>query len=80
MTTATIDSALATSDARPPAPLGALLADAGDGRGARLSADEILNRFVGYATSTGLALYPAQEEALLELVSGKHIILNTPTG
>jgi len=28
----------------------------------------------------GLELYPAQEEAILEVVSGKHVILNTPTG
>ena len=28
----------------------------------------------------GLTLYPAQEEAILELCAGKHVILNTPTG
>jgi superfamily II DNA or RNA helicase len=28
----------------------------------------------------GLTLYPAQEEALLEVVSGNHVILSTPTG
>jgi len=28
----------------------------------------------------GLALYPAQEEALLELVTGANVILSTPTG
>lgn len=44
------------------------------------SADEILNRFVTYATGQGIALYPAQEEAILELCAGKHVILNTPTG
>ncbi|HEY2902358.1 MAG TPA: DUF3516 domain-containing protein, partial [Polyangia bacterium] len=58
------------------APLAALLGG-GDGP---LGPDEILSRFVAFATGSGLALYPAQEEALLELVSGKHIILNTPTG
>src|SRR5437868_7026659 len=44
------------------------------------SADEILERFVAHVSATGLALYPAQEEAILELCAGKHVILNTPTG
>jgi superfamily II RNA helicase len=44
------------------------------------NADEILSRFVGWVAERGLSLYPAQEEAILELVSGKHVILNTPTG
>jgi superfamily II RNA helicase len=43
-------------------------------------ADEVLSRFVGWAASSGLTLYPAQEEALLELMGGKHVVLNTPTG
>jgi len=29
---------------------------------------------------SGLSLYPAQEEALLELWAGKHVVLSTPTG
>src|SRR5213592_3425727 len=44
------------------------------------SADEILSRFVGWAAELGLDLYPAQEEAILELLSGKHLVLSTPTG
>ncbi|WP_433191574.1 hypothetical protein [Actinoallomurus sp. CA-150999] len=28
----------------------------------------------------GITLYPAQEEALIEIVSGANVILNTPTG
>lgn len=45
-------------------------------------ADEgaILESFLSWATSTGLTLYEAQEEALLEIVSGANLILNTPTG
>jgi superfamily II RNA helicase len=43
-------------------------------------ADEVLSRFVGWASGAGLTLYPAQEEALLELMGGKHVVLNTPTG
>ncbi|HET6147125.1 MAG TPA: DUF3516 domain-containing protein [Polyangia bacterium] len=62
--------------APPTAPLAALLA----GRTGPLAGDEVLSRFVGFVTDAGLELYPAQEEALLELVAGKHLILNTPTG
>jgi len=44
------------------------------------TADELLDRFLGYVDSLGLSLYPAQEEAILEIFAGKHVILNTPTG
>ena len=36
--------------------------------------------FIAWAERDGLALYPHQEEALLEIFSGGHVILNTPTG
>ena len=42
--------------------------------------DEILSLFLVWVTDLGLELYPAQEEALLEIMAGKHVILNTPTG
>lgn len=42
--------------------------------------DELLNRFLDYVADQGLSLYPAQEEALLEVVARKNLILNTPTG
>jgi superfamily II RNA helicase len=47
---------------------------------ARQSGDELLTQFVEYVTAIGLELYPAQEEAILDLYSDKHLILNTPTG
>ncbi|MFT3709443.1 MAG: DUF3516 domain-containing protein [Archangium sp.] len=59
------------------APLAALLPKPGE---PKLSADQVLDRFVNYVTSTGLSLYPAQEEAVLELIGGKHVVLATPTG
>ncbi|HQR46321.1 MAG TPA: DUF3516 domain-containing protein [Thermoanaerobaculia bacterium] len=43
-------------------------------------AEEILGLFLDWVAATGLTLYPAQEEALLELMAGKHVILATPTG
>ncbi|QRO01317.1 DUF3516 domain-containing protein [Archangium violaceum] len=61
----------------PRAPLAALLPDRSQGP---LDSDEILSRFVGWVESTGLSLYPAQEEAILELLGGKHLFLKTPTG
>ena len=42
--------------------------------------DDVLDRFLDYVKGLGLTLYPAQEEAILEIVSGKNVILNTPTG
>jgi superfamily II RNA helicase len=40
----------------------------------------MLSAFIDWTSELGLTLYPAQEEALLEVMAGKHVILNTPTG
>ncbi|MDQ2729730.1 MAG: DUF3516 domain-containing protein, partial [Actinomycetota bacterium] len=48
-------------------------------RGAK-SPDDALEGFVAWTAERGLALYPAQEEALLEVFAGSHVIVNTPTG
>jgi hypothetical protein len=55
------------------------------GPGARLAdgtidGDAVLGGFTDYADEIGLELYPAQEEAIFEVVLGNHVILNTPTG
>lgn len=42
--------------------------------------DVLLEHFLEYVQLKELELYPAQEEAILELFAGKHVILNTPTG
>ena len=42
--------------------------------------DEVLASFAAWAQAGGTALYPAQEEALIELVSGANVVLATPTG
>ncbi|MCB0899180.1 MAG: DUF3516 domain-containing protein [Actinobacteria bacterium] len=42
--------------------------------------EELLEQFATWAAQDGRPLYPAQEEALLELASGSHVILATPTG
>src|SRR5271156_2969159 len=42
--------------------------------------DDLFNAFEGWAKQQGLTLYPHQEEALIEIVSGANVILSTPTG
>ncbi|WP_217178778.1 RNA helicase [Streptomyces sp. AC495_CC817] len=43
-------------------------------------ADAVYLAFVEWAESTGIRLYPAQDEAVIEIVSGNNLILSTPTG
>ncbi len=43
-------------------------------------ADSAYTAFAGWAEGRGLPLYPAQDEALIEIVSGANLILSTPTG
>jgi superfamily II RNA helicase len=43
-------------------------------------ADVFVQEFDDWARSRGLRLYPAQEEAVLELVLDRHLVLSTPTG
>jgi superfamily II RNA helicase len=42
--------------------------------------DTLFDAFTGWTRERGIELYPAQEEALIELVSGGNVILATPTG
>ncbi|GAA4175774.1 DEAD/DEAH box helicase [Phytohabitans flavus] len=42
--------------------------------------DATFDAFATWAADQGLALYPHQEEALIEIVSGANVILSTPTG
>jgi len=52
--------------------------------GARVPAggdpEAVIDAFMEWVAEQGLTLYPAQEEALLEIVAGSHVIVNTPTG
>ncbi|MFC6357474.1 DEAD/DEAH box helicase [Luethyella okanaganae] len=54
----------------PPAPGG------GDPR----DPDALFDGFEEWVRDGGLRLYPAQEEALIEIVSGANLVLSTPTG
>ena len=42
--------------------------------------EDLLTAFLSWVESRNLQLYPAQEEAIIELFSGKNVFLNTPTG
>ena len=45
-----------------------------------IPAEEALDLFLGWVGSRGIELWPHQEEALLSLAAGDHLILGTPTG
>jgi superfamily II RNA helicase len=42
--------------------------------------DALFDAFTSWTQERGITLYPAQEEALIEVVSGANVILATPTG
>src|SRR5215211_4214147 len=42
--------------------------------------EAVFEAFVDWAGERGFTLYPHQEEALIEIVSGANVILSTPTG
>ncbi|PZF32101.1 RNA helicase [Curtobacterium sp. MCPF17_051] len=42
--------------------------------------DEVYEAFADWAAEGGRPLYPAQDEAVIELVSGANVVLSTPTG
>jgi superfamily II RNA helicase len=42
--------------------------------------DRMLDAFLSWTAAAKLELYPAQEEAILEIMEGRHVVLNTPTG
>ncbi|MGI4895544.1 MAG: DEAD/DEAH box helicase [Janthinobacterium lividum] len=42
--------------------------------------DAVYEAFTGWVAAGGIELYPAQQEALLEVVAGSNVVLATPTG
>jgi len=45
-----------------------------------VTGEQVFERFLDYVAGLGLSLYPAQEEALFEILAGRHVVLATPTG
>lgn len=80
------DTAAEQSGANAPASLGRLAPswwepeDEGVQPESWLTADEALDRFLAWTASRGIELWPHQEEALMDLMVGDHVILGTPTG
>ncbi len=68
-----MDSVTTAATSAPLAAALALISDPSD-------PDELLLAFSSWAESKGITLYPAQEEAILELIMDNHVILATPTG
>ncbi len=63
-----------------PGSLGRLIPWPDDETYPNIGADEALDLFLGWVESRGIELWPHQEEALLSLAAGDHLILGTPTG
>src|ERR1700749_1621803 len=63
-----------------PATLNANGLGSGDPNSGGPDPDAVYNAFAEWAKRQGLSLYPHQEEALIEVVSGANVILSTPTG
>lgn len=51
-----------------------------DELGSDVDADTLLMHFLEYVSEGGIALYPAQEDAVMALFVGNNVVLNTPTG
>ena len=68
-----------TSLPHTPSPATYPLADAAL-TGPTKDADALYAAFVAWAEGQGLTLYPHQDEAIIEVLSGAHVVLATPTG
>ncbi len=77
--------AAGSAEPAPPGSLGALAPswwEPEDGSAPEpwLTPDEAFERFLGWCEERGIELWPHQEEALMDLAAGDHVILGTPTG
>ncbi|MDE2849306.1 MAG: DUF3516 domain-containing protein [Acidobacteriota bacterium] len=59
---------------------GASLADRLPETPGTFSSDLTLERFLEWVSGLGFELFPAQEEALVDIMAGRHVVLDTPTG
>jgi superfamily II RNA helicase len=83
-TSTSVTAFSATSDPRPasanPKPAGTLIPYLPAPTGKDPDPDVLFESFGEWAAAGGRALYPHQEEALLEVMTGSHVVLATPTG
>ncbi|AKV55313.1 DEAD box-like helicase [Bifidobacterium actinocoloniiforme DSM 22766] len=61
-----------------PGALATLVPASGEAR--NLSEDDLYERFFDWVRAKGIEPWPHQEEAVMDLLAGDHVILNTPTG
>ena len=60
--------------------LGALVPWPDDEHFPNIPADEALERYLDWCAARGIELWDHQEEALMDLALGSHVVLGTPTG
>ncbi|MFC6509751.1 DEAD/DEAH box helicase [Promicromonospora citrea] len=70
----------ATSQPGLPRPAGSLIPHLPAPTGKDPDPDVLFENFSAWAAEGGRPLYPHQEEALLEVMTGSHVVLATPTG
>lgn len=75
-----VDVAVADEGPNGQGSLGRLVPWPDDETFANIDPEEALDLFLGWVDSRGIELWDHQEEALLDLASGDHVILGTPTG
>ena len=63
-----------------PGSLGWLLPWAETGEGDLMTADQALETFLTWVEARGIQPWPHQEDALVDLAAGDHVVLGTPTG
>ncbi|QAY63144.1 DUF3516 domain-containing protein [Xylanimonas allomyrinae] len=71
---------MTTSLTATPRPAGTLIPFLPPPTGAAPDADVLFEAYSRWAADGGRPLYPHQEEALLEVMTGSHVVLATPTG
>ncbi|WP_402468891.1 DEAD/DEAH box helicase [Isoptericola aurantiacus] len=74
------DASSPTTTTATPRPAGTLLPHLPAPTGSAPDPDALFEGFGEWAAASGRPLYPHQEEALLELMTGSHVVLATPTG
>ncbi len=75
-----VDVAVADEGPNGQGSLGRLVPWPDDESYANIDPEDALELFLGWVESRGITLWDHQEEALLDIASGDHVILGTPTG
>ena len=74
-----VETLAAQAEGHEPGELGALAYHLYD-TNPELTEEEAFEAFTNWVADRGIELWPHQEEALMSLMVGDHVILGTPTG